>query len=760
VKKLKSYTFAISVSLAALQAASFQTHGAQHALEVSTIEVKGNQRIEEATIKSLMDLDLGYSYTSRDLNESLKNLFASGYFADANIRRQNNKVIVNVVENPIVNQVALEGNNELKDEILKSDLQLQPRQVYTLTKLKNDTQRLKTLYRLKGHFGATITPKIIKRDQNRIDVVFEIEEGEPTIVRKIFFVGNEHFSEGKLEETIQTKETRWYRFLSNDDSYDPDKLTYDRELLRQFYLERGFVDFHVKSAVAELTPDQKEFFITFTLEERERYRVSAVNINSKIPKIDPTELNLALDLHENDWFNNKKVESTIERLTDQLGKYGYAFVQVNPIIKTDVKNKTLDITFELQEGPKVYIERIKIVGNTRTDDEVIRRELRFYEGDPFNSHKLKISEKRLKNLGFFKEVRIKRHPSSFPDKLDITVEIEEDRTGELSFSGGFSTTDGPLADIKFSEHNFRGKGQDVSIGVTAAKKRQEFDFSFTQPYFLDREIVAGIDAFALNKKEYLNAPYDQQIIGGGFRIGYELSDYLTQRWGYHLRNDKITNAKSGVSNFILRHRGDSTISSVTHDILYDRRDSRINSTQGYAIGMSNEVAGLGGNVRYIKTGFNGAYYYPIAEQVVLEISGGVNFMKGLGQTTRTVDRYVLGGDTMRGFEQSGLTPRDRRTGDPLGGLISASGSSEVIFPVGLPNELGVKGAVFCDVGTVFRAEEPKNLIYDTAKPRVSVGAGLRWRSPLGPLKIDFGYPLVKASFDRTQIFLFGFSTRF
>lgn len=754
MKKMNRLSIAVALGLVGLCAPNLMAKG------VSNLVVQGNQRVEPETVRSYLESDADGGFSQDALNRSLKRLFDSGYFADVKLHVQGDTLVVQVVENPVVNQVQIEGNSEVSDEILKPELSLKPRVVFTQGRLKNDVERLQTIYRLKGHFAAHISPKIIRKDQNRVDVVYEVDEGKPTKVSKIFFIGNKQFSEGKLEETIQTKESRWYRFFTSDDNYDPHRLDYDKELLRLFYLQHGYADFKVKSAVAELTPDKKEFFITFTIDEGKRYQVGTVNVDSKVPKVEGSELLSAVTFASGDWYNNKEVEKSVDALTDAVGRRGYAFVDIQPNLQRNEQTGLLDITFEIQEGPKVYIDQIRITGNVRTDDDVIRRELMFYEGDAFNSDKLKRSERKVRNLGFFKDVKISREPSTFPDKVTIVIDVEEDRTGELSLGGGFSTSDGPLGDIRFAEHNFRGRGQDLSAGVVYAKRRQEFDISFTEPYFLDRELAAGIDLYRITQNKYFNQTFDQKVYGTTLRLGYNLAEDLLQQLTYTVRRDEIGDVKGDSSQFIKEQKGKTTLSEVGQTITYDKRDSRVNPTQGYMMGFSNQFAGLGGHVRYLKNSIFAAYYYSLMDDWVFELNGRGSLMDGMGKKVRVVDRYTLGGDSLRGFETSGVGPRDKATNDPLGGLRSYSFTAELTFPVGLPNEFGLKGAVFSDAGSVFHSGDPKDKVRDLNKMRVSAGVGLRWRSPIGPIKIDIAKAIRKDTKDKTQIVSFGMTTRF
>ncbi len=755
---LKSTKLISTILGAGLIFVSFSSH--LQAVIVQSAKVEGNQRIDRDTILAQVDFRAGKDYDSFDLDKALSSLFRTGYFADAHVHVEGQTLVINVTENPIVNQMVIEGNSAISDDILKPELQLKPRQVYTVAKLKEDTQKIQDYYRLKGYFAAVVKPQIIRRDQNRVDVIFEVEEGEATVVRKIFFIGNKQFSEDKLESTIQTKESRWYRFFTTDDNYDPDRIAYDRELLRKFYLEHGYADFQVKSAVAELTPDQKEFFITFTLHEGERYKVGEIEITSQIPKIDPEILKKHVKFAAGDWYNNKDVESTVKSLTEALGALGYAFVDIQPNLTKDQESKKVKLNFVIQEGPKVYIDKILIEGNDRTDEEVLRREFEIHEGDPYNTNKVKNSERNVKDTGFFKKVTVMQEPSDAPDKANIKVNVEEDRTGELQLGAGFSTADGPLANIQFAEHNFRGKGQDLRAAVTWAKRKQEFDIGFMEPYFMGKDLAASVDLYRITSQKYRDQAFNEEQHGVGFSFGYKLSEHIVQTVGYGISFHKLSNIDSTASRLVREQEGRSTKSRITHDISYDRRDSKLNPTMGWYVGMNNELAGLGGTVKYSKNVFRAGYYYPLSDDWVLSLSGRYGFMAGLGKRTRIADRFILGGDSLRGFEVGGVSPRDRGTREPLGGHQFYSASAELNFPVGLPNEFGVKGALFADAGSVWQSKESGPEVYESKKLRASLGGGLRWRSPLGPISIDLAQAISKDALDKTQLIFFGFKTRF
>jgi outer membrane protein insertion porin family len=749
---------------------------------IAGIRIEGIQRIEPATVHSYMLVKVGDAWDAERVDNSLKALFATGLFADVKMIREGNTLVVRVVENPIINRIAFEGNSKLSDKDLTSEIQLRPRLVYTRTRVQNDVRRILQLYRRRGRFAATVEPKIIQLSENRVDLVFEINEGTATGIRSINFVGNSRFGDGTLRGVIETKESRWYRFLSTSDSYDPDRVTYDRELLRKFYLSEGYADFRVVSAVAELTPERDGFIVTFTVDEGERYHFGKVDVDIKLKDLPRGAVLPLLTVHSGDWYNADEVEHSIAALTDALGNRGYAFVEVKPEITRHREQRTLDVTFHVQQGPQVYVERIDITGNVRTLDKIIRREFRLVEGDAFNTSKMQRSKERLKNLGFFKKVEVTNSPGSAPDRTVITVEVEEQSTGELSFGLGFSTTDGPLADASIRERNFLGRGQDVRIGAVLSFRSQQVDLSFTEPYFLDKNIAAGFDLFEVKTSPTadffsgVTPTFQQFSYGGSLRAGYQISENLRQTWKYTARSDEITDVTSDASLFIALEQGTHLTSSVGQVLLYDRRDNRLQPTDGYFASIGNDIAGAGFGVKYLRNKVNVGYYYSIAPEWVLSLSAEAGDIFGWGgQPVLLQDRFFVGGDNLRGFQPAGIGPRDIVSSDALGGNKYYVGTVALGVPLGLPKELGITGQVFTDFGSLWSNDQehlvlsPSQLatnngvqpqIEDVNSLRASAGFGVAWKSPVGPVRLDLAYPLKREPFDQTQIFHVSFGTRF
>ncbi len=727
---------------------------------IQRVIVEGTQRIEPDTVKSYLVIKEGDAFDPGRIDRSLKSLFATGLFADVTLRRQGDALVVSVVENPVINRIAFEGNEKVETTDLEAEVQLRPRVIYTRTKVQNDVQRILSIYRRNGRFAATVEPKVIQLPQNRIDLVFEINEGELTEIRSIRFIGNRQFSDGRLRSIIRTKETVWWRFFSSDDKFDPDRLTFDRELLRRFYLTDGFADFRVISAVAELTPDRKNFFITFTVDEGARYRFGKVEVEARLRDLKAESIVKAVEIEEGDWYNVEQVNTTINDLTDRVSELGYSFVDVRPRINRDREKQTIDVAFEVTEGPRVFVERLDIVGNVRTQDRVIRREFRLVEGDAFNSAKLRRSRQRVQNLDFFDTVKVDQLPGSAADKTVVKVEVEEKSTGQLSFGAGFSSTNGILGDVSIVERNFLGKGQNLGLSVTVAALKSEVRLAFTEPYFLGREIRAGVDVFRFSQDLQDSSSFDIDSTGFGLRGGYAITENLRQDWRYGLRVAKISDVASDASQLIRSEIGSETTSEIGHTLTYDRRDTAVLPTKGYLIRVNNDLAGLGGTVRHLRNKVTAVKYFPIADEWVVSVSGSGGYIIGLGKKVDILERFYLGGDDLRGFANRGVGPRDITTEDSLGGEWMYSGSLQVRFPLGLPPELGINGRAFTDFGSLGQLDPTASFVRDTGSVRVAAGVGISWQSPFGPLGIDAAIPIVKEDFDITENFRINFGTRF
>ena len=727
---------------------------------VFDIIVVGNQRIEAATILSYMDIEIGASITQSRLNQALKTLYGTGLFSDVNLVRDGDTLVVQVSENPIINRLVFEGNEDISDETLESETQLRPRVVYTRSKVQNDTKRILEIYRRSGRFAAKVDPQIIKLPENRVNLVFTIKEGGVTRVDRINFINNRRFSDSTLQGVILTKEKRWYRFFSSDDTYDPDRLTFDRELLRRYYLKNGYADFRVVSAVAELAPTKDSFIITFTLNEGERYRVGTVEVTSKISELKNKNLIAEVASESGDWYDAEDLEETINNLTNYAGKFGYAFVDVRTKAKRDRENRAIDINYIVNEGPRVYVDKINIFGNKRTLDKVIRREFKLVEGDAFNTAKLRRSQLLVRNLGLFDKVEVTNAPGSSPDRTVINVEVAERATGELAVGAGFSSADGPIGNTSIRERNLLGRGQDLKLAFSISGRTQQLDLSFTEPYFLDRNLAAGFDVFRINNDLQTESGFDEESLGFILRAGYLVIGDLRQTWNYTLRKDEVQDLSASISRFIRDRRLSTTTSSIGQTLTYDQRNDRMDPSDGYLLQLTTTYAGLGGNVNLFATVGTAAVYYPFAPQWVGSIAGRVGKVIGLGEDVTITDRFFVGGDNLRGFDNSGIGPRDTTTEDALGGNELFTLQAELGFPIGLPKELGITGTVFSDIGTLTGIDDSGSDLVDKDSLRASVGAGIAWRSPFGPVRLYVAEAVLKEDFDDTEIFRFSFGTRF
>ena len=566
---------------------------------IQTINIEGNQRIETGTIRSYMLVQPGDAFDPDRLDRSLKTLYATGLFQDVRLSREGDTLVVRIVENPLVNRVAFEGNHKLTDDKLRPEMQLRPRAVFTPALAEADRQRILDLYAKAGYYDARVDPQVIRLDQNRVDVVFQVADGPSTLVSKIAFVGNQNFSESRLSEVINSREERWWRFLSTSDQYDPERLNFDKELLRRFYLKNGYVDFELRDAKAELSPDRKAFFLTFTISEGDRYRIGKITINSQLRNLNGDDLRGDLQVDEGDWYDGDAIGRTVDAMELDVHNRGYAFVDVKPRITRDREKHIVDLAFDVGEGPRVYVERIDVVGNTRTKDKVIRREFRLAEGDAFSAEAVRRSRQRLLDVNYFNSVDISTAPGSAPDKAILTATIDEKATGELTLGGGYSTDAGALLDIGLSERNLIGTGISAGINGVLAQRRSSITASITDPYFLDRNLVVGGDVFLIQTNYLGTQPYDEKRVGFDTRVGYDFNEYLRQVWSYSLIGRTVYNIAFGASPFITQLAGYSLLSQVSQAMTLDHRDSRIDPHTGYMAAFGTDFAGLGGNAHFV-----------------------------------------------------------------------------------------------------------------------------------------------------------------
>lgn len=741
---------------------------------IREIRVTGNRRVEPETVRTYLKFSVGDAYDPSRVDASIRSLFSTGLFSDVQIDRDGPTVVVTVAENPVISQVAFEGNREVDKATLENEVQLKPRAVFTRAKVQSDVQRVLDVYRRQGRFAASVTPKLIELDSNRVNVVFEIDEGGATKVKAINFIGNRAFTDSQLRDIITTSQSGLFDFLKSTNVYDPDRLSLDRELLRQYYLKNGYADVRIVSAGAELDRDGSGFFITFVVDEGEIYNFGSVQIESLLTSVDAKNYYGELMTKPGSLYNQSSMDKTVEKLTLAVAEQGFAFARVRPKASRDPGARAINVTYTIDEGPRVYIERININGNARTRDYVVRREFRLAEGDAFNPLMVDKAKKRLQNLGFFKAVDIKRRPGSAPDRVVLDVELVEQSTGELSFGAGFSTAEGVIGDVSITERNLMGRGQFLRLKLAGSTERLQVDLSFTEPRFLDRNLSAGFDIF---HKSVLASSYQQfasGATGGSLRLGFPLAENLWLTHSYTLSYNSISDVQTSASQAIKLSAGDYVTSSYGANLVYDQRNHPKNPTAGYYLQAGGELAGLGGDSKYYRFTGEGRYYYPIAEKITFvgrATAGYIGSWEDDG--IRLLDLFYKGGETIRGFNRAGIGPRDLTTGDALGGTTFWSTTAEVRFPVPfISDDLGMGLAAFVDAGSLYGAgkvaQNASNCatgaaavcLADSSLVRVTAGVSLLWNSPLGPLRLDVGKALVKESYDNEQLVRFGASTKF
>jgi outer membrane protein insertion porin family len=745
---------------------------------IQHIVVRGTQRVEAGTVLTYVGVREGDTYTPAEVDQALKALMTTGLFSDArtNFDGATGTLTIRVTENPIVNQVVFEGNSKVSDKDLTKEVQIKPRAVFTRAKIQADVQRIIELYRRNGKFAARVDPQIIQRPQNRVDLIFSITDGPTTGVSKINFTGNKIFGSDTLKGQIATEESRWWKFLASNDNYDPDRLQFDRESLRRYYINRGYADFKVLSAVAQLTPDRKSFYINFTVDEGVRYRFGKIFVESKIRELPPEQLRPLIDAQPGDIYSQEEVQKAIDALTNSAGTKGYAFAQVHPRLNRNPKTRTIDLGFEVEQGPRVYIEKINIAGNTRTLDHIIRRQFRLQEGDAFNRVLIDRSRTRIRGLGFFKDVDVKNVPGSQPDRTNLTVNVTEQSTASLSVGLGYSTTTSLLGEVSYSDSNWFGRAQSLRVSLQASYITKQALFSFTEPNFLGRtDFAAGFDIYE-TQTNFDQATYQSDTTAAVLRIGFPISEYSSVSLNYTYQIQDVR-PYAGAPLDVQLAAGSLNGSSIGFTYAYNDLDDIRKPTTGSAFSFSQSFSGFGGNLKYIQTGANAATYSPFFDgAIVSSLTARLGYITGYdGSLVPFNNRFFDGGDSFRGFALAGIGPRDivapSNTG-ALGGTVRAIGSAQLRFPSLIPESYGVGFSLFTDFGTMGRLDNFSGgrvctgaqysgigtCVKDNLAFRGSAGISVSWKSPFGPVQIDLGLPYVKTSYDRAQIIHFSTAT--
>ncbi|MEW5421032.1 outer membrane protein assembly factor BamA [Amorphus sp. 3PC139-8] len=746
---------------------------------VRSIDVEGNTRIDPETVRAYLTIKPGQSFGPSDIDQSIESLFATGLFADVQIVQRGSTLVVTVRENPIINRVNFEGNRGLSDETLAGVVQSKERSVLTRARVQSDVERILETYRRRGNYQASVEPKIIDLQQNRVDLVFEINEGGKTEVARITFIGNDHFSDGRLRDVIKTRQSGYLGWLRTTDTYDPDRFAADQELLRRFYYNHGYADFRIISSVADFDRERNTFFITYTVEEGPQYRFGDIDIDTTLSSLDPEKMRGDLETRSGRVYSSELVEKSLENLTIAASGKGYPFAQVRPRGQRDFENHTISISYQIDEGPRAYIERINIIGNTSTRDYVIRREFDIVEGDAYNRVLVDRAERRLNQLGFFETVRIATEQGSSPDRVIVNVYVEEKPTGKVSFGVGYSSSDGIIGDVSIEERNFLGRGQYVKFLVGGGENSTNVEFSFTEPFFLGRRIAAGFDVYNRTDDADSTQSYDQTLTGGTLRFGFPLNDDTTLQPFYKIYNRDIDipdftteqncfQNQNYISDAVCQSQGSKLTSMIGASLIYNTLDNQNFPRDGIYAKFTQEFAGVGGDTHFTRTNAEARFYKEIVP--AWGVVGSVRGQGGIIEPTKDgldlQDQYFIGGSVIRGFDTSGIGPRDANTGDALGGRYYIAGSVEATFPLPLiPEEIGFSGAVFSDAGSLWGVDPDDvpsgvNVVSDDFDLRWTAGFGILWNSPLGPLRADFAWPIVKNDADETQVFRIGGGTRF
>ncbi len=767
--KVRGVVCALIISCMAIATGSFTLQGAafaQGAFSFSSISVTGNQRIESDTIRVIANIPTGTSVSADDVNAGLERLLATGLFADASLTPQGSTLVIEVVENPTINRINFEGNNKIPDDVLAGAISLRSRAAYTAQAAEIDAQTISQVYLQEGRFNAQVRPVIIKQTDNRVDLVFEIAEGSVTGVSRVSFVGNKVYSDRRLLRTIETTESGLLSFLFSSDTFDRDRMQRDEGLLRDFYMERGYADFEVQSSVAELARERDNFFITFNIFEGPAYRFGNVSVSSSILGLDSTGFTGQNWVRSGKLYSAKAIERAVQELEDQAARRKVSFVAVRPILTRNDVAKTIDIEFVLEQGPRVFIERIDITGNSATLDRVIRRQFDVAEGDPFNAREVKEAEERIRNLRYFSDVQVGVHEGSSPNQVVVAVDAQDTSTGSLSFGVNFASDTGFGGSISVNERNFLGRGQSLNFELGIAETSNTLVFSFTEPQLLDRDLLAGFDLY-YRAAERAESSFQTTNIGFEPRVAFPLSENGRLELRYRVSSDEIRDFGTDVSPIIIGEEGTILTSSLGFTYSYDRRNSKIDPTKGFIFSLSEDFAGLGGDANYSKTtakikGFTSLF----EEDVILsaELEGGI--LASTSGSSRITDRFFLGGDSFRGFAYGGIGPRDTAGAidDALGGNLYGVARLQASFPLGFPPQYGIYGGVFLDAGTLWDLDVvtggASGTIDDSPKLRAAAGVSLFWETPIGPLRFNFSRPLVKEPGDIAENFRFTIGTRF
>lgn len=730
------------------------------------IIINKNQRINDERVKSIISDNNLRSGKILDINQSLKSLYESDLFLDVNIEKKGQDIVITLLENPIIIDIKFKNNEKIDDEILESEISLKKGGFYSKNKLKSDIKRLNDIYIKSGRFLTQIDPKIIQKEDNRIELIFDISENRKAKIAKINIIGNQNYSDQDLLDEITTKQSKWYKIFGTNDTYDSDRIEFDKEVLRRFYTNKGYADFEVISSIAQIAQTKNKFFISFLISEGIKYNFGEAKLINNIKNFDGKLLEDIIQIKRGKIYNATLVDNIIDKMIKVMSNNGYAFAHINPILERDKINNIINIKFIVSETPKIYINSINISGNNRTKDRVLRRELRINEGDPYNLTKINRSRQRLMNMGFFENVKFNSRRIS-NDQVNLDIEVSEKKTGELNFGIGYSTVDKLNANIGIKENNLFGTGQELGINSKISSYTTSNEIQYSKPWLFGREVRGGVSVFNNEVDSYNTISYDQKTKGISFSATYPVLEHITHQVSYSYQDSQI-NTTNSTSLVISELIGKYSTSSIGHTISLDKRDNRMKPTNGYYISLTQNRSGIGGDIKYFKNDLTAGYYIPIINNNwVMKFLGKYGYIDGIGQDVRINDNFFLGGYNFRGFEYGGIGPRvknnDGSYGNPVGGKLYYIGTAELKFPTGLPKEIGINTSLFIDAGTVKMVDKTINnnaKIIDSSSLRSSYGLSLTWSSPLGPIRLDFSKIIEQEDYDQTEGFRFSFGNYF
>ncbi|WP_243144988.1 outer membrane protein assembly factor BamA [Litoreibacter roseus] len=739
--------------------------------QITTVEINGNERIEDATILSFLELSPGQGTTAAQLNDAFQRLQRSGLFETVELVPAGNRLIVNVEEFPTINRVNIEGNERLNDEALLTVVQSQSRQVYSPSRAEADAAQITDAYAQSGRITATVQPRIIPRSNNRVDLVFEVAEGAVVEVDRVSFVGNRAYSDRRLRRVIASKQAGLFRAIIRSDTFIADRIAFDRQLLRDFYLSRGYVDFEVLSATPELTRERDAFFITFNIQEGQQFRFGEITTTSDLTEVDPDEFQEVNRIRPGMVYSPEVIETMITRMERLAVEKRLNFIRVEPRITRNDADLTLDLEFAVIRGPRVFVERIDIEGNATTLDRVIRRQFRTVEGDPFNPRAIRDAGERIRALNFFSTSDVNTREGSAPDQVIVDVDVEEAPTGSLGFGVSYGAEAGASFSINFSERNFLGRGQLLSFSIDTGSDNQDTNLRFVEPAFLGRDLALGLAArFETTDAQF--ADFDTEEISFSPSLEFPVSENGRLRLSYRIAEDTLSDADDDLSPIIRRDVGSRITSALGYTYIYDTRATGLNPNAGVLFRFGQEFAGVGGGQEYIRTtGLVLGERRVAREEVTLRAAFEFGAQESLSDNSRITDRFFLGSRRMRGFDGDGVGPRDldSEDNDALGGNYFAVARFEALFPVGLPEEYGITGGVFLDVGSVWGLDDvngtvgedqPDGIVDDEFKLRSTIGFSVLWDTALGPLRFNFSRALISEDFDRERSFDLTISTQF